>query len=607
MISSFFTIIFLGIFAIAISVLTYLFLYIKPKTPAVQTQAIDNKSIFKSVFYSSPIGTGLLSLNNHWLEVNESFCHLLGYSEAELLSLDYSSIIHPDDLLEDLSFVDQLNENKIPYFQHERRLLRKDKQVTWVLLTKSLVRNDNGTPLYYIIQVQDVNDKRKTVNELSYKAYYDALTGLFNRGQLENSIELSIYSALHHQNKFAVFFIDLDHFKDINDRLGHDTGDELLKMVGENLKNNIRQSDIAARLGGDEFILVLNGINNAETAAIFAEKIINLLIRPIKVKEHELFITVSIGISFYPSDGSDFTSLLKSADLALYKAKENGRNNYQFCTPEMNIEIKEKSKIKKALQSALDNHEFHLVYLPKLDVKKKIISGFEVLLRWKNEKYGDVSPNKIIPLADEMGIMNELSEWIIQTSLEQTKQWSQYGLTIMPKIAINVSAKHYTDSDFIDRLLKILSRTQLPPNYLQLEINENLIMRDPDYSLKIIRELKRSGIQIVIDNFGTGYSSLHYLHQFGVDYIKIDRHFTQSTDLDDQRVLFLVAITDLAKNLNIKTLAEGIESKEQMDLMIKIGCDEIQGFFISPPLLANQIFHFLKNYAKTLELPIIKE
>lgn len=440
--------------------------------------------------------------------------------------------------------------------------------------------------------------KRKNENELSYKAYFDSLTGLFNRNQLEHSFQSYISSALRHQKTFAIFFIDLDHFKKINDQLGHDTGDELLKIVGERLKHNIRKTDIAARIGGDEFILVLNGINTPETAAIFAEKILELLVKPIKIKEHELFITSSIGISFYPLDGENFNSLLKSADLALYKAKELGRNNYQFCTREMNTEIKEKMNFKNALKNALYNNEFHLVYLPKMNIKTNTISGFEALLRWKNEKYGDVSPNKIIPLADEMGISSELSEWIIGTALQKAKIWQQYGSQQPAKIAINISARHFIDELFVDNIVHTLKNTHFSPDQLQLEINENLIMRDPDYSLKIIHKLKSHGIQIIIDNFGTGYSSLNYLHQFSVDYIKIDRHFTQVMDLDDHQVLFLIAIIDLAKNLNIKTLAEGVETKEQIELLNRIGCDEIQGFYISQPILADQIPGFLENYAQ---------
>jgi diguanylate cyclase (GGDEF)-like protein len=435
-----------------------------------------------------------------------------------------------------------------------------------------------------------------SITELSYKAYYDGLTGLFNRNQLENSLASWISSASQNQNKFTLFFIDLDNFKQINDSLGHDMGDQLLKIIGERLKNNIRKIDMAARLGGDEFILVLNGVSTPEIASAFAEKIRAILMKPAQIKKHEFIITASIGISFYPDNGTDSESLIKSADLALYKAKANGRNNYQFCTAEMNAEVKEKVSFKQALQDAFNHHEFHLVYLPRINIKSQEITGFEALLRWKNEKYGEVPPNKIIPLADEMGIVSQLSEWIMKTAIEQANQWDSYAISEPIRISINISSRHYTHENFLNNTLEILDKIHFPHNYLQLEINENLIMRDPEYSLKMIRELKRNGIQIIIDNFGTGYSSLNYLNQFGVDYIKIDRQFTKSTDTSDKQVLFVAAIADLARNLNIKILGEGVESKEQMELLARIGCDEVQGFYISRPLDEDQIPAFLEKY-----------
>jgi diguanylate cyclase (GGDEF)-like protein len=446
---------------------------------------------------------------------------------------------------------------------------------------------------------EDHHKNKNVENELSFQAYYDTLTGLVNRNQLEHSLDLSISAALKHQQRFTIFFIDLDHFKHVNDTLGHDAGDQLLKIISDRLRSKIRKTDVAARLGGDEFILVLNGTDNPESAAAFAEKIINTLLEPIIIKEHEVLITASIGISFYPSDGTDYQTLIKSADLALYKAKEKGRNNYQFCTPEMNEELKEKGIFKNALRKALHNQEFHLAYLPRLDIKRHRIVGFETLLRWKDEKYGDVPPTKIIPLAEEMGIINQISSWVIQKASAQTKAWQQSVLSSL-KISINTSAKHYMQSHFIESILETLNDTQLAPKYLELEITENLIMQHPDYSLKILTALKNHGIQIIIDNFGTGYSSLHYLHQFAVDYIKIDRRFIRHITTDERQIRLLTTMIELAKNLNVKILVEGVETKEQYDLLIQLGCDEIQGYYISPPVLAKQVPEFMQRYTSLL-------
>lgn len=570
-------------------------------TDSMQSKILESEMRFRSAFDYSPIGIAIVSLEGRWLKVNKALCNIIGYSESELLTLDFQKITYPDDLSKDLEYLKELYDGKIAFYQLEKRYIKKDSATIWILLTVTLIRNEQGIPLYYISQIQDINDKKKTEDDLSYRAYYDTLTGLSNRNHLEHSLEAAISSALRHQQRFAIFFLDLDNFKKINDTFGHDTGDEVLKVTSDRLKDNIRKTDIVSRHGGDEFILVLTGIYNVETASIFAEKIINILIQPMRIKERDLFITSSIGISFYPSDGTNSQALIKSADLALYKAKELGRNNYQFCTPEMNLELKEKIRFKNALHTALNKHEFHLVFLPKLDVKKNIISGFEALLRWKNNQYGDVSPTKIISLADEMGIINQLSHWITTTATAKTKVWQQMEFKQPPKIAVNISPRNFMEANFVEKILEVLDSNHFPPSYLELEITENLIMHDPEYSLNIIRALKSNHIQVIIDNFGTGYSSLNYLYQFSVDYIKIDRRFTRRVSIDDHEVSFLIAMVKLAKNLNIKILAEGVESKEQFDLLTNIGFDEIQGYYISPPLLDEQVPKFLENY-KSVEV-----
>ncbi len=561
---------------------------------AVEEKLIESEARFRLAFDYSPMGVALVSLEGRWLKVNQALCRIVGYDESEMLQMDFQTITHPDDLQADLEYIKQLFDGEMSFYQMEKRYIRKDKATTWVSLTGSVIRNEQGIPLYYIAQIQDINDKKKEEEELSFKAYYDTLTGLVNRNQLEHSLDLSISSALRNQQRFAVFFIDLDHFKHINDSLGHDAGDELLKIVGDRLRNSIRKTDIAARLGGDEFILVLHGTDNPELAAAFAEKILTILLKPIKVKEHELFITASMGISFYPSDGMDYQALIKSADLALYKAKEKGRNNYQFCTPDMNKEIHEKMMFKNALQLAVKNKEFYLTYLPKIDASNRI-AGFEALLRWKNQQYGDISPSKIIPLAEEMGIINQLGDWIMRTAGEQASLWNKTQ-ELPLKVTINISTRYYLQTDFVDNMLRILNEIHFPPYYVEIEINESLIMQDPEYSMKIIGRLKEHGIQIIIDNFGTGYSSLNFLNLFKVAYIKIAREFVKDILTNFQHHELVAAMIALSKNLNIKVIAEGIESEEQYNLLSQLGCDQFQGYYISRPLEAEKIPAFFEHY-----------
>lgn len=558
----------------------------------------DNEKIsesemrFRLAFDYSPVGMALVSLEGHWLKVNKALRDMVGYTEEELLHSDFQTITHPDDLEQDLQNVKQLSEGKIKFYRMEKRYIRKDKKETWILLTVSLIRNEVGEPLYYIAQIQDINDKKKAEQELSFKAYFDNLTGLVNRNQLEHSLELATSSALRHRQHFAIFFIDIDHFKNINDSLGHDAGDEVLKIVSDRLRASIRKTDIAARLGGDEFILVLHGTDTVDTAAIFAEKILGTILEPMKIKEHELFISVSIGISFYPADGMDYPSLIKSADLALYKAKEQGRNNFQFCTPRMNQEIQERITFKNALQKAVDNEELYLTFLPRLN-RHKNVTAFETLLRWESQKYGYVSPAKIIPLAEEIGIINQLSHWIIEKAIGNLSIWQKEHSV---KVTINVSPRQYLQNEFLENIFEALRDAKLFPYFLELEINESLIMQDPDYSTKVIKTLKNQGVLIIIDNFGTGYSSLNYLSQFGVDYVKLARDYIRDINHNFQHRELVTAMIALAKTLNIKIIAEGIESQEQYDLLLKLGCDEFQGYYISEPLKSDRVLEFLTTH-----------
>jgi diguanylate cyclase (GGDEF)-like protein/PAS domain S-box-containing protein len=560
----------------------------------------ESENRFRLSFDSAATGMALSSLDGKWLRVNPALCDILGYSESELLNSTIQSILHQDDIVECLACRREMINGDLGSFQLEKRFYRKDRQLIWVLLSVSLVRDAAGKGLYFIDQIQDITQKKKAEQELSYQAYYDALTGLVNRNHLEKSLEMAISAALRNQKNFAVFFLDIDHFKMINDTLGHDTGDELLKIIAERLKNSIRITDVAARLGGDEFILILNGINTSESAAIFADKIINIILQPIKIHQHELYISISIGISFFPNDGADYQSLIKSADLALYSAKEKGRNNYQFCTPKMYSEIKEKFSFKMALQEALDKNEFYLAYQPKMKMKNHDIVGAEAFLRWRNSKYGEVTTDTIISMAEESGFIIPLSEWIIQTACLQAKAWQTSDFPEYT-VAINISNRQFKHIHFVNSVLSALKKSMLAPQYLQLEISEVLLMQDPEYSLKALCELKDIGVQITIDNFGTGFSSMVYLHKFPIDRIKIDRSLVQQVTVNPNQAALIEAIIELAKSLHIKVVVEGVETKEQYEFLMKQGCEEVQGYYICRPMEADQVKTFIQEFQPTLE------
>lgn len=562
-----------------------------------EAKLLESENRFHSAFDFAATGMALVSLEGRWMQVNSALTRILGFTREELLKMDIQSLTYEEDQEISSTKRDQLLRDEIKFIQMEKRFRHKDGQIIWTLDNKSLIRDAEGNPLYFVVQLQDITKQKKAEEQLTYKAYYDSLTGLLNRNQLEYNIDQLIKSVQRHHQTFAVFFLDLDNFKLINDSLGHDAGDRLLEIVASRLKNTSRVSDVVGRLGGDEFILVLKELRNLESAALFAEKIIDNLSKPILIKGHELFVTTSIGIAFYPSDGQDYQTLIKNADSALYRAKEKGRNNYQFCTFEMSAKIQEKIAFESALKQALENKEFQLFYQPIIDFKKKNVVAVEALLRWQSHEYGMIAPQQIIPFVEETGLIIPLGDWILETACRQMKIWQhQHQQTTLLKLGINLSARQFLFEGLVSSLISILKKTGFNPNQLELEIKENLIMQDPELSMNILRELKNQGIKIAIDDFGTGYSSLSYLQRFSVDRIKIDRSLIQYIPEDDTSSSLVIAMIGLAKNLNIDVVAEGVERKEQYDFLKKYGCQKIQGFYICPPVSVDEATQFLEEF-----------
>ncbi len=446
--------------------------------------------------------------------------------------------------------------------------------------------------LYLYMRVR----QRVIKHQLHYMAYHDALTGLANRNMLEQFINRALITAKRHKHGFALFFLDLDHFKVINDTVGHDTGDILLKVIAERLQNIVRSTDIVARLGGDEFVIVVTEIRKAEAMASLAQKMLDNLVRPIFISSHELYITTSIGISFYPDDGQDMQTLMHNADLALYRAKEQGRNNFQFCVPEITVKAQEKLTRQKSLALALLKDEFLLYYQPKIDLITHQITGVEALLRWQNGDQEIVPPNEVIALAEEAGLIIRLSEWILETACEQAKSWQMNGYTSFV-VSVNISLRQFKQAHFVESVEKILNETHLPGPNLELEITESILMQEPESSLHILNRLKKLGIRIAVDNFGTGHLSVNHLRRFPVDAIKIDKTLTQQITTDKNTASLVPAIIAMAKKMGIKTIAEGVETKEQYEFLLHEGCVEMQGYYLTEPLSSDVMTQFLKDPA----------
>lgn len=549
---------------------------------------------FRSAFDHAVIGMALILPQGQFLKANRSLCDLLGYSEAELLKMSIEEIIHPEDLQDHQSCFQTVLSEKNTIHQKVWRYKNIRGITVWISFSMSLVCDKDQKPLYLIAQFQNITTEKKAEEKLRHLAYHDPLTGLYNRNCLEQKIQEILFNAGRHQNGFALIFLDLDRFKNINDTIGHDAGDMLLQVVAQRLKHNVRGSDTIARVGGDEFVIVLSGLNQVEKISNVVRKILSHLLQPISIKGHELYVTTSMGISVFPYDGDNVSTLMKNADLALYRAKEVGRNNYQFCTLEMTAKAQQKMARQNAIVQAMAKKEFSLFFQPKLNLNQQTISGVEALLRWHNVNYSNINATEIIHLAEETGLIIPLNEWVFKSACLQVREWHEAGFSRL-SLAVNLSGRQFRQANFIPHLLEILEKTGFPSEYLELEITENLIMEDPEYILRTLHLLKEKNIVIALDDFGTGYSSLDYLRRFSIDKIKIDRKFIQTLQTDAASVSIVSAIIAMSNKLGIQTVAEGVETRAQYEFLLKENCTEIQGFYLSPPANAETISKFLNN------------
>jgi diguanylate cyclase (GGDEF)-like protein len=392
----------------------------------------------------------------------------------------------------------------------------------------------------------------------------------------------------------ALLFLDLDRFKDINDTLGHTCGDQLLTAVADRLREGLRPSEFLARLGGDEFVFLVTGLRDKRSAGSFAHSILELLNTPFEVDDKELFISTSIGIALSPDDGDDGDTLLTHADMALYAAKEQGRNAFSYFSEELNREARERRHLEGSLHRALSNGEFHLEYQPQIELRSGRIFSFEALLRWQHPDEGLIPPQRFIPVAEETGLIRRLGEWVLQTACLQCRQWQQPGLPPV-RVAVNVSGHQFNQPGFIDMVDRVLEETGLDPELLELELTESSLMAGAQESIMTLIDLKVRGMHLAIDDFGTGYSSLSYLKHFPIDRLKIDRSFVRDIvrDLDDRAIV--EAIIAMAHSLGLRVLAEGVEHEDELELLRERGCDEVQGFYFAQPLPPEGVERYLQD------------
>jgi diguanylate cyclase (GGDEF)-like protein len=429
---------------------------------------------------------------------------------------------------------------------------------------------------------------------VEYLAYHDGLTALPNRGLFNKLLSQAISQARRYHRQLAVAFIDLDRFKQINDTLGHEAGDELLKEVANRLKACVRDSDTVARLGGDEFVVLLTELGDEQYAATVAQKIITSVARPFNLLGQEFRVTASIGISTYPKDGPDEQTLTKNADIAMYQAKEDGKNNFQFYSEQLNANSLERLTLESSLRHALERNEFQLYYQAKRDIATGQITGMEALLRWQHPDLGIVAPMQFIPVAEETGLIVPIGRWVLHTACLQNVTWQKQGLPRL-KIAVNLTARQFSDEHLLRDIAVVLKSTGMEAGLLELEIHESLLIQDMEKTLRILTDLKAMGIKIAIDDFGTGYSSLATLQRFPLDTIKIDRSYIRDIATRTEDSNLTEAIIAMGKSLSLTVVAQGVETKEQADFLRQHACDEFQGFYFNKPMSADQFTKLLRE------------
>lgn len=441
-------------------------------------------------------------------------------------------------------------------------------------------------------------------SKMRHQAYHDSLTGLPNKNKFTEQLQESINRSIRNGQQFALMFVDLDRFKIINDSMGHDAGDQLIRIVGERLSGLIRDNDTLFRWGGDEFTIILENIEDPESVASIAERIIGGMTAPISIAKQEIIITTSIGIAVYPGDSDASEELIKNADAAMYHAKGSGRNRYEFYTPEMNAKAQERLELESGLQKALQNEEFILHYQPKYGVENNKLLGVEALIRWQHPSFGLVMPERFISSLEENGLIIAVGEWVLRSACAQNKLWQDEGLEPMT-ISVNISAVQFRNVRLIDTVARILKETGLEPRYLELELTETMFISNTEAAIETMNRLKDLGISLSIDDFGSGYSSLSYLKRFPVDYLKIDRSFIKDIESNKKDAAITSAIAGLAHSLNMKIVAEGVESQGQLDYLKSQGCQELQGFLFSRPVEAKEINELLAKEGKS-EIPHLK-
>lgn len=549
-----------------------------------------SEECYRRIIETTSEGVWIIDAENQTVFANQRMAQMLGYSVDEMLGMSLLSFVSEEWkslAVAAMSYIQPGLSRSRESFDFQLRC--KDGSTLWALVSANPIFDRTGQYTGALGMFADITQRKIAEEKIHYQAMYDLLTDLPNRTLFNE--ELSRLIEAESEKTLAVLFLDLDRFKTINDTLGHAVGDRFLQAVAQRLSHCLHNG-MVARWGGDEFTLILPQVSNTEAVAI-AEVILDALKPAFNLEGHQLHISASIGIALYPCDGEDADTLVRNADAALYRAKQKGRNNYQFYTAAMNSQASELLLLENDLHRALKNQEFEVYYQPQINIKTQEVTGMEALVRWQHPQFGLISPAKFIPLAEETGLIIPLDQWVLQTACAQNKAWQAAGLPPL-RMSVNLSARQFQQSALLDIVAEVLQKTGLAAEYLELEITETIAMQDVELSTHILDNLHKMGVHLSMDDFGTGYSSLGYLKQFPLNTLKIDKSF-----IDDvasvQTASIIEAIMTLAKGFGLRIIAEGVETQEQKDCLQGFNCEEIQGYFFSPPMPTQKATKFLFN------------
>lgn len=558
--------------------------------------------------HSSPDLIYSLDTEGRFTFVNNAVERILGFTKQELLGKHYSAIVHDEDVLDVAKLFNERRTGERSSRGVELRLKRTDdsrlhspkRSVPVELNAMGMYDNDSAGQRRFIGTygvVRDIADRKRAEKTIAYQAYHDLLTALPNRALFQDRLAQAMTQAKRNITRLAVMFIDLDKFKFVNDSLGHVAGDKLLQALASRLRSCLREVDTLARMGGDEFVLLLPNINEASDATLIAEKILVALQEKFVIGDHELFASVSIGIALYPDDANTSENLIKRADIAMYHAKSQGRNNYQLFNYTMDAQASGRLALVRDIRNALERNEFEVHYHPQVDIPSGRIVGLEALLRWKHPTHGLLSPASFIHLAEETGIISPIGEWVLRTVCGHAIEWRDAGHPLV-RIGINISPQQIQKPDFADKFLGLLEEYQIDPALIGIEITESTIMKDVEKTVPKLKKLRDKGVEISLDDFGTGYSSLSYLNKLPIHTIKVDQSFIRDMPQNAGHLSIVNAIATMAKGLLLRLVIEGVETKAQLDSIISIGCNEYQGFLFARPLSSEKTTELLRiNHA----------